>query len=184
MPTTPRRSPVATVTDRSAKSGLPGRLTATPEASTRITAAWCQTRRAPHACRPHEPAPQRPQERRHTGASSAVPRIPHRRRGCRYRRAMRGDGILSDPIDLDRRKKKPEHRLVPARRGLVVENRASGVVGSIRSFKEAEVVLRDRFDQDRPLRPRPGGFLVDGEPGTLGAPPPPPRTDEGRVRKK
>src|SRR3546814_20407666 len=87
---------------------------------------------------------------------------------------MRGDGILSDPIDLDRRKKKPEHRLVPARRGLVVEHRASGVVGSIRSFKEAAVVLRDRFDQDRPLRPPPGGFPVDAGPGTLVAPPPPP----------
>src|SRR3546814_7754053 len=130
MPTTPRRSLVATVTDRSAKSGLPGRMTATPEASTRITAAWGQTKGP----------------------------VPHPR-GCRrYRRAMRGDGILSDPIDLDRRKKKPEHRLVPARRGLVVEHRASGVVGSIRSFKEAEVVLRDRFDQDRPLRPMPGGI--------------------------
>src|SRR3546814_14717555 len=99
---------------------------------------------------------------------------------------MRGDGILSDPIDLDRRKKKPEHRLVPARRGLVVEHRASGVVGSIRSFKEAEVVLRDRFDQDRPLRPMPGGFLVAGEPCTPVAPPPPtarPRTEERRGGK-
>ena len=56
--------------------------------------------------------------------------------------------------------------------GLVVEHRASGVVGSIRSFKEAEVVLRDRHDVDRPLRPMPGGFLVDGTPSTLVAPGP------------
>ena len=43
MPTTPRRSPLDTVTDRSVNSGLPGRLAATPEASTRITGASSQT---------------------------------------------------------------------------------------------------------------------------------------------
>jgi hypothetical protein len=79
-----------------------------------------------------------------------------------------GDGILSDPIDLDsRRPRQPEHRRVPAHLGLVVEHRASGVVGSIRSFSEQIVVLRDRLDIDRPLRNQPGGFLVDGEPATL-----------------
>jgi tetratricopeptide (TPR) repeat protein len=41
------------------------------------------------------------------------------------------------------------------------------VVGSIRSFTDAIVVLRDRHDVDRPLRNQPGGFLVDGEPATL-----------------
>ena len=86
------------------------------------------------------------------------------------------DGILSDPIDLDRRRP-PRLRTepVPARAGLVVEHRASGVVGSIRSFNEQIVVLRDRFEVDRPLRNQPGGFLVDGEPATLIAPAPVPR---------
>jgi hypothetical protein len=78
------------------------------------------------------------------------------------------DGILSDPIDLDGRPSRgPAYRSVPARPGLVVEHRASGVVGSIRSFTDAIVVLRDRHDVDRPLRNHPGGFLVDGEPATL-----------------
>jgi hypothetical protein len=81
------------------------------------------------------------------------------------------DGILSGPIDLDRRRPRaPDHLRVEARRGRVVEHRASGIVGSIRSFKEAEVVLRDRHGVDRPLRPTPGGFLVDGQPCTLVAP--------------
>jgi Protein of unknown function (DUF3097) len=87
-----------------------------------------------------------------------------------------GDGILSEPIDLDgRRPRGPDHRTVPAHLGLVVEHRASGVVGSIRSFSEQIVVLRDRLDIDRPLRNQPGGFLVDGEPATLVGTSPAPR---------
>lgn len=84
---------------------------------------------------------------------------------------MARDGILSDPIDLDHRKPSgPTYRAVPARPGLVVEHRATGVVGSIRSFHEQVVVLRDRHEMDRPLHNRPGGFLVDGLPITLVAP--------------
>ena len=48
-------------------------------------------------------------------------------------------------------------------------------MGSIRSFNEQIVVLRDRLEVDRPLRNQPGGFLVDGEPATLVAPTPVPR---------
>lgn len=89
---------------------------------------------------------------------------------------MTGDGILSDPIDLDGRPPPgPTYPTIPARPGLVVEHRASGVVGSIRSFGEQIVVLRDRHDADRPLRHRPGGFLVDGVATTLVAPVPAPR---------
>jgi hypothetical protein len=88
------------------------------------------------------------------------------------------DGILSGPLDLDAPQRRPAdaHRSVAALRGLVVEHRASGVVGSIVSFKDAEVVLRDRHGVARPLRPRPGGFLVDGEVCTLVAPAAPPET--------
>ena len=86
---------------------------------------------------------------------------------------MANDGILAGSIDLDaRRPRAAGHPTVEARRGLVVEHRASGVVGSIVSFKEAEVVLRDRHEIDRPLRPMPGGFLLDGTPCTLVAPRP------------
>lgn len=50
---------------------------------------------------------------------------------------------------------------------MVIEHRASGVVGSIRSFNDQQVVLRDRHGVDRPLRPMAGGFLLDGRPCTL-----------------
>jgi len=78
------------------------------------------------------------------------------------------DGILSDPIDLDgRRPNGPSYPTKPARLGLVVEHRASSVVGSIRSYNDDIVVLCDRHGVDRPLRNQPGGFLVDGCPTTL-----------------
>jgi hypothetical protein len=81
------------------------------------------------------------------------------------------DGILSDPIDLDGpRRRGPSHPDVEATRGLVVEHRASGVVGSIVSFADTEVVLHDRHGVNRPLRPLAGGFLLDGRPCTLVAP--------------
>jgi len=81
------------------------------------------------------------------------------------------DGILSEPIDLDRtHRARPDHPQVEARRGLVVEHRASGVVGSIVSFNDVEVILSDRANVHRPLRPLPGGFLVDGVISTLIAP--------------
>ena len=81
---------------------------------------------------------------------------------------MSRDGILSDPIDLDGpRSTKPTYPTVPARLGLVLEHRATGVVGSLRRFGEQIVVLRDRHDVDRPLRNQAGGFLIDGQPITL-----------------
>jgi hypothetical protein len=57
--------------------------------------------------------------------------------------------------------------VVEARRGLVVEHRATGVVGSIISFNDQVVVLNDRHSTNRPLRVQDGGFLVDGELATL-----------------
>jgi len=98
---------------------------------------------------------------------------------------MGRDGILSDPIDLDGRRRDPGPKRVAARRGLVVEHRASGVVGSIVSFNPQVIVLNDRFGQNRPLRVEPGGFLVDGEVATLvppaAAPTGPARTASGSV---
>ena len=84
---------------------------------------------------------------------------------------MVSDGILSDPIDLDGpRSTGRAYPDVEAKRGRVVEHRASGIVGSIVSFNDLEVVLRDRHDVHRPLRPLPGGFLFEGTPCTLVTP--------------
>lgn len=84
---------------------------------------------------------------------------------------MRDDGILSDPIDLDHApSRRPAYPRVEAVRGLVVEHRASGIVGSIVSFNDVEVVLSDRGNVHRPLRPTAGGFMVGGQTCTLVAP--------------
>ena len=84
---------------------------------------------------------------------------------------MTADGILAGSIDLDGSQRGGRaYPLVEARLGLVVEHRASGVVGSIESFVDARVVLRDRHGAARPLRPLPGGFLLEGQPCTLVAP--------------
>ncbi len=81
---------------------------------------------------------------------------------------MASDGILSGPLDLDgRRPSGPAVPVVEARRGLVVEHRASGVVGSIASFNDQVVVLNDRKGVDRPLRVQAGGFLLEGQVVTL-----------------
>ena len=54
------------------------------------------------------------------------------------------DGILSEPIDLDApRHTKPSYQSVAAKMGVVIEHRASGVVGAILRFKAVEVVVRD-----------------------------------------
>ena len=91
-----------------------------------------------------------------------------------YRRSVTSDGILSGAIDLDRRGDgRPRYPMVSATAGLVVEHRASGIVGSIEAFAEARVVLRDRHGAAQAVRPLPGGFLVEGKACTLVAPPAP-----------
>ena len=81
------------------------------------------------------------------------------------------DGILSEPIDLDApRHSKPTYTPLAAAMGVVIEHRASGTVGAILSFKPQQVVIRDRHGRDHTLTPRPGAFMVDGEPVTLRAP--------------
>jgi hypothetical protein len=67
----------------------------------------------------------------------------------------------------------------------VIEHRASGIVGSIVGFTDGRVLLRDRHGRTQAVRPVPGGFLRDGEPCTLVAPPSRPpaagRTASGSV---
>jgi hypothetical protein len=79
---------------------------------------------------------------------------------------MTSDGILGGPIELDGPRRAP-HPTVEARVGLVVEHRASGIVGSIEDFADARVVLRDRHGRAQAVRPMPGAFLIDGVPHTL-----------------
>lgn len=81
------------------------------------------------------------------------------------------DGILSEPIDLDApRHTKPSYQSVAAKMGVVIEHRASGVVGAILRFKPAEVVVRDRHGRDHAFVPRPGAFTIGGKPVTLRQP--------------
>ena len=47
--------------------------------------------------------------------------------------------------------------------GVVVEHRASGVVGAIVSFKPQRIVIRDRHGKDHALVPRDGAFMIGGE---------------------
>jgi len=82
-----------------------------------------------------------------------------------------GDGILSEPIDLDGpRHRKPEYPPVAATMGVVVEHRGTGRVGAILSFKPQQVVIRDRHGRDHTLTPRPGAFMINGKPITLRQP--------------
>ena len=97
---------------------------------------------------------------------------------------MTSDGILAGPLDADG-PRHPAHPTVEAARGLVIEHRASGIVGSIESFADARVVLRDRHGRAQAVRPMPGGFLLEGRPCTLVAararPAAPTRTASGSV---
>jgi hypothetical protein len=68
-------------------------------------------------------------------------------------------------------------RVVPsveARRGLVVEDRATGFVGAVVATTADSVTLRDRDGGDRLFRWRPGAFLVEGHAVTLVRPVAPP----------
>lgn len=82
---------------------------------------------------------------------------------------MTSDGILTGPLDADGPRHAP-HPNVEAVRGLVIEHRASGIVGSIEGFADQRVVLRDRHGKAQAVRPMPGGFLLEGRPCTLVAP--------------
>lgn len=81
------------------------------------------------------------------------------------------EGILSDPIDLNApRHSKPTYSSVAAAMGVVVEHRATGVVGAIVSFKPQQIVIRDRHGRDHTLIPRDGSFMVAGSPVSLRQP--------------
>lgn len=90
------------------------------------------------------------------------------------------DGILSGPIDLDGpARTRTTYPAVAALPGLIVEHRASGLVGLVQRCDSSVVVVRDAQGRDCPLRLLPGGFVVDGRAVSLTPPPatrPQPRT--------
>ena len=70
------------------------------------------------------------------------------------------------PIDLDApRSRKPEYPIVAARRGTVLEDRTTGVVGALVSFAPPRLVLRDRYGKDHTVAYRDGSVraAIDGK---------------------
>lgn len=76
-------------------------------------------------------------------------------------------GILSGPIDLDGRQRRPDHPRVEAVPGLVAEERGSGVRGTVVSVSKGMVTLRGPDGRDRRAMLRDGSFMVDGKQVTL-----------------
>ncbi|MDD9372293.1 MAG: DUF3097 family protein, partial [Acidimicrobiales bacterium] len=87
---------------------------------------------------------------------------------------MRGDGILSGPLDIDGpRRRRPSYPTVEGTPGLEVLHRATGVEGPIIGFEHGGVAIQDRNTGNRRLvRPDPGGFRVGGRSVTLVPPKP------------
>jgi DUF3097 family protein len=87
---------------------------------------------------------------------------------------VRGDGILSGPLDIDGpRRKRPTYPDVEGRPGLSVQHRATGIEGTVLKFEHGGVAVRDGHSgRRRLLRPDPGAFLVDGQRVTLVPPKP------------
>jgi hypothetical protein len=96
---------------------------------------------------------------------------------------MRGDGILSGPLDLDGpRRRPPDHPEVEGRPGLEVLHRSTGVEGTVLGFEHGGVAIRDRHTGTRRLvRLDPGGFRVGDRTVTL-VPPAPARRPHGPGR--
>jgi len=85
------------------------------------------------------------------------------------RREPANDGIVSGPVELERtRRSAPRRALAP---GLVVEHRASGVVGAVVSWGKGQIVVRDRRGAQHRFPLEEGGYLIDGRITTLVVPP-------------
>jgi hypothetical protein len=77
-------------------------------------------------------------------------------------------GILGGPIDLDgQRRGRVDHPKVEAVAGLEVEERGSGVKGTVVSVAKGLVTIRGRDGRDRVARLRDGAFTVKGRQVTL-----------------
>ncbi|MEM9465464.1 MAG: DUF3097 family protein [Actinomycetota bacterium] len=76
------------------------------------------------------------------------------------------DGMLSGPLDPSApRKRTREYPVVAARRGVVLEDRTTGVVGALVSFAPPRLVLRDRHGKDHTVRYADGSVraAIDGK---------------------
>jgi len=77
-------------------------------------------------------------------------------------------GILGGPIDLDGTKRgRPDYPKVQALPGLEVEERGSGVRGTVVSVAKGIVTVRGADGRDRPAQMREGSFNVAGKRVTL-----------------
>src|SRR5690349_6638890 len=78
------------------------------------------------------------------------------------------DGIVSGPVDVERRRQAPVRQ--PLARALVVEHRASGIVGAVVGWGKGQVQVQDRRGTRHRLPLEDGGFLVEGRIATLTIP--------------
>ena len=69
--------------------------------------------------------------------------------------------------EFDRQRRGPSYPLVPARIGLLVEDRSSGFCGEIIRVHADAIAVRDRLNAVRQFLFKDGGFLIDGKPVTL-----------------
>lgn len=76
---------------------------------------------------------------------------------------------------------RPVYPTVVARRGELVEDRASGFCGDIVAITAESVAVRDRRGRTRQFRYKPGGFLIEGRPVTLVREPRPSQSATRRV---
>lgn len=77
-------------------------------------------------------------------------------------------GILGDPLDINnRQKRKPSWPSVPAKKGLVVRHRTTGVVGKVVRFNPSQTVLVDDAGREHTLPNAAGAFSAGGKTITL-----------------
>ncbi|HEX7131057.1 MAG TPA: DUF3097 family protein [Iamia sp.] len=100
----------------------------------------------------------------------------------------RGDGILSEPIDLDGpRRRRPTYPAVEAVPGLTFGPRGQSAAWTVVSLRGEVLMARDPQGRQHSLTPTPGGFTVQGRAVTLVPPRPRPtpsaatRTASGSV---
>lgn len=79
-----------------------------------------------------------------------------------------GDGILSEPIDLDGpRRPRPSFPKVEATPGLTITPRGAKGAWTVVGLRDDVLLARDPNGKQHPLRSVPGGVLVEGRPVTL-----------------
>ncbi len=75
---------------------------------------------------------------------------------------MHDDALLAGPLDINQpQSRKRDYPIVAAHRGLVLEDRASGVVGALVELTPPRLVLRDRHGRDHVVRYNDGSVRAD-----------------------